>query len=106
MMDSVDVESIEKDIKEILEANDRSMNGTGSEDVVDELKFDLGERLGLQVYVCDGPNDFTLDKELLAELQTFGALEGGRFSPTLVIEDPKNPENQVEVKIIDPTDQE
>lgn len=106
-MDNYDLESIEEDIRNILASNARSMNGTGSEDEVDDLVRELGERLGLLVYVCDGPNEYELDRDLLARLDgiRLGTIEMTYGSPTLRIEDPRNPENQLEIKIIDPTEQ-
>lgn len=105
MLDNYDKEIYQQDIDEILEKNALCEEGMGSEDEVDELIRDLGRRLGLEVYQCDGFNDYTLDRERLAELGVLGTVLTGSGFPTLLVEDPQKTDNEVEIPIIDPTEQ-
>ncbi|PQP01778.1 hypothetical protein C5614_00425 [Massilia phosphatilytica] len=104
-MDNYDIEIFQQDIDLILVKNALCDEGMASEDEVDDLKLDLGRRLGQQVYACDGFNDYTLDRERLTELEVLGTVQAGSGFPKLLVEDPQNPDNEVEIPIIDPTEQ-
>lgn len=106
-MDSVDIENLEEAIEEILASHERSKNGTGSEDTVADLTRELGVCLGRHTHTCDGPNDFSLDREAVQQLEDVG-LGTVKFDygfPKLIIGNPDDPEVQIEVPIIDPTKQ-
>lgn len=106
-MDRVDIENLEGIIEEILASHERSKNGTGSEDTVEDLKNDLGIRLGLHTHICNDFNDYSLNHEAVQELEDvgLGTVKFDYGSPKLIIENPENPEDQIEVPIIDPTEQ-
>lgn len=104
-MNNCNIEDFKKDVNEILVKNALSEKGMGSEDDVKQMKHDLGVRFGLQVYSCEGFNEYKLDNELLMGLQVFGAVQMDYGFPKLLIEDPQNPNSEVEIPIIDPTEQ-
>jgi hypothetical protein len=104
-MDSVDIENIEASIKEIQASFVKAQNDEGSEDTVDELTRDLGEMLGNMVYVANGPNDFEVDDDALQELEAVGTIAGDRNNPKLLIDNPLDEYEKIEVRIIDPTEQ-
>jgi len=104
-MDSVDIENIETSIREIQKSFVKAQNHEGSEDTVDELTRDLGEMLGNMVYVANGPNDFEVDDEALQQLEAVGTIAGDRNNPTLLIDNPLDEYEKIEVKIVDPTEQ-
>lgn len=103
-MDSVDFENIETSIKEIQASFIKAKNHEGSEDTVDELTRELGEVLGNMVYVANGPNDFEMDHDALQQLTAVGTIAGDGNNPKLLIDNPLDEYDPIEVKIIDPTE--
>jgi len=106
-MDSVDIQNFEEQIEEIQASHALSTEGKGSEDTVDDLKRQLGENLGLMVYQCGGDNEYELDRDALNEIENagLGTVEMKYGFPRLIIENPANPDDQIEVPIVDPTEQ-
>ena len=104
-MDSVDIRNIEAIIKQVQASFVKAQNDECSEDIVDELTRDLGEVLGNMVYVANGPNDFEVDDDALQQLEVVGTIAGGRNNPKLLIGNPLDKYESIEVKIIDPTEQ-
>lgn len=104
-MDSVDIENIETSIKEIQASFVKAQNGEGSEDTVDELTRDLGEVLGNMVFVANGPDDFEVDDDALLQLNAVGTIAGDKNNPKLLIDNPLDEYEPIEVKIIDPAEQ-
>lgn len=104
-MDNVDIENFGNDIEEIQASFVRASNHEGSEDTVEDLKRDLGERLGNMIYDCDGFNDYKLNRSALKELQNIGTVTGDRNNPILLIENPLDEHDPIEVPIINPTEQ-
>lgn len=104
-MDNVDIENIQTSIKEIQESHKKAVNDEGSEDKVDELTRELGEVLGNMVYVAEGPDEFSLDRDELKQLKALGEIGGDRNNPSLLIPNPVNKHQPLEVKIIPPGEQ-
>ncbi len=104
-MDNVDFDNIAIDIKRIQNAHKDAVEGRGSEDKVDRYLRELGEDLGSYVYIAEGPNEFSLDRERLEELKAFGELGGDSNNPSLMIPNPVNKYQSLEVKIISPEEQ-
>lgn len=104
-MDSIDIENFENDIEEIQASVVRASKHEASEDIVEDLKRDLGERLGNMVYDCEGFNDYKLNRSTLKELQNIGTVTGDKHNPILLIENPLDENDPIEVPIINPTEQ-
>ncbi|MGK8199423.1 hypothetical protein [Burkholderia cepacia] len=105
-MDNVDIQSFEDEIEEIQASFVAAANHEGSEDDVEDRKRALGTRLGNQVYDCEGFNDYKLNRSSLNEVGRYiGKIGGGRHSPTLLIGNPLDKNDPIEVPIIDPTKQ-
>lgn len=104
-MDNVDIENIETNIKEIQEIFVKAKNDNGSEDEVDELTRELGEILGIMVYVANDANGFEVDMHELQKLAAVGTIGGNSNNPKLLIANPLDEYEPIEVNIIDPTEQ-
>jgi len=104
-MDNVDIDNIEGFIKEIQESFVQAQNHQGSEDRVDALTHDLGEVLGNMVFVANGADDFEVDNDALQQLGALGTVVEDGNNPKLLINNPLDEDEPIEVKIIDPAEQ-
>ena len=104
-MDNVDIDNIENFVKEVQESFVLAHNNEGSEDRVDSLVRDLGEALGNLVFVANGPDDFEVDNDALQQLGALGTVVENGNNPKLLIDNPLDENEPIEVKIIDPAEQ-
>lgn len=104
-MYSFDIQDFEKSIADIWASLKSKRSGIGSQDNVEDLTRKLGVLLGDCAYPQEGPNDCELDHTVLQEFQDagLGAVPSNHFFPRLIIVNPDDPDDEIEVPIIKPT---